>query len=115
MSHGPDYGYDRRAGLNATPPATPFVALKYRNFRLLWTGQLVSMAGSTMQTAALLWHVSTLVAPSRRGLALGAVGLVRMIPIVVFSLVGGVVADADDRRRLMLVTQTGMALTAEPA
>ena len=65
-----------------------------------------------MQTAALLWHVSTLVAPSQRGLALGAVGLVRVVPIVVFSLIGGVVADALDRRRLMLVTQTGMALTA---
>jgi len=98
--------------LNASAPSSPFVALTHRNFRLLWTGQLVSMAGSTMQTAALLWHVSTLVAPSQRGLALGAVGLVRVIPIVVFSLVGGVVADALDRRRLMLVTQTGMALTA---
>ena len=65
-----------------------------------------------MQTAALLWHVSTLVEPSQRGLALGAVGLVRVIPIVVFSLIGGVVADALDRRRLMLVTQTGMAVTA---
>jgi MFS family permease len=98
--------------LNAPTSPKPFVALTYRNFRLLWTGQLVSMAGSTMQTAALLWHVSTLVEPSNRGLALGAVGLVRVIPIIVFSLIGGVVADALDRRRLMLVTQTGMALTA---
>jgi MFS family permease len=98
--------------LNAPTFPKPFVALTYRNFRLLWTGQLVSMAGSTMQTAALLWHVSTLVEPSNRGLALGAVGLVRVIPIIVFSLIGGVVADALDRRRLMLVTQTGMASTA---
>jgi MFS family permease len=92
------------------PPA--FAALRHRNFRLLWSGQLVSMAGSLMQSAAILWHVSLLVSPQHRGVALGMVGLVRIVPIVVFSLVSGVVADAHDRRRLMLVTQTGMALCA---
>jgi len=65
-----------------------------------------------MQSAAILWHVSVLVEPGRRGLALGLVGLVRVVPIVVFSLIAGVVADAHDRRRLMLVTQTGMAVSA---
>src|SRR5262245_2019800 len=89
-----------------------FVALQHRNFRLIWLGQLVSMAGSMMQSAAILWHVSVLVEPSRRGLALGMVGLVRVVPIVVFSLVAGVIADAHDRRRLMLVTQSGMAICA---
>src|SRR2546425_3206497 len=91
---------------------SPFAALRHRNFRLLWTSQLVSMAGSMMQNAAILWHVSLLVPPERRGLALGMVGLVRIVPIIAFSLVSGVVADALDRRRLMLITQTGMALTA---
>jgi len=91
---------------------SPFKALQHRNFRLIWIGQLVSMAGSMMQSAAILWHVSVLVEPGRRGLALGLVGLVRVVPIVVFSLIAGVVADAHDRRRLMLVTQTGMAVSA---
>ena len=77
----------------------PFAALQHRNFRLIWIGQLVSMAGSMMQSAAILWHVSVLVEPSRRGLALGMVGLVRVVPITAFSLVAGVVADAHDRRR----------------
>jgi MFS family permease len=96
-----------------TVPRNPqFAALRHRNFRLIWIGQLVSMAGSMMQNAAILWHVSVLVEPSRRGLALGLVGLVRVAPIVAFSLVAGVVADAHDRRRLMLVTQTGMAVAA---
>jgi MFS family permease len=95
-----------------TPRIAPFAALQHRNFRLLWIGQLVSMAGSVMQTAAILWHVSVLVAPAQRGLALGMVGLVRVVPIVAFSLVAGVVADAHDRKRLMLVTQTGMAVSA---
>src|SRR5712664_2936517 len=82
-----------------------FVALQHRYFRLIWIGLLVSFSGSMMQNAALLWHFSLLVAPERKGLALGLVGLVRVVPIVVFSMISGVVADAWDRRRLMLFTQ----------
>jgi len=92
--------------------SSSFVALTHRNFRLLWTGQLVSMAGSMMQNAVILWHVSRLVPAEQRGLALGMVGLVKVVPIVGFSIVSGVVADALDRRRLMLITQTGMAAAA---
>jgi MFS family permease len=96
------------------PPVSPsrFVALRYRNFRLIWIGLLVSNVGSWMQTAAILWHVSLLVAPDRKGLALGLVGLFRVVPIVVLSLVSGAVADTFDRRRLMLVTQSVMTVLA---
>jgi MFS family permease len=87
-----------------------FVALTHRNFRLLWIGLLASMTGSMMQNAALLWHVSLLVPPERKALALGLVGLVRVVPIVVFSMVSGVVADVWNRRRMMLLTQTGAAM-----
>jgi MFS family permease len=93
-------------------PRESYVALRHRNFRLLWIGLLVSMTGSTMQNAALLWHVSLLVPPDRKGLALGLVGLVRVGPVIVFSLISGVVADAWDRRRLMLFTQSSAALVA---
>jgi len=89
-----------------------FAALRHRNYRLLWTGQLISTTGSMMQNAAVLWHVSLIVPPDQRGLALGIVGLVKFVPIVVFSLVSGVVADALDRRRLMLVTNTLLTLIA---
>src|SRR6187401_2131633 len=65
-----------------------------------------------MQSAALLWHVSLLVPDDRKGLALGMVGLVRFVPIVVFSMISGVVADAWDRRRLMLITQTAATVVA---
>ena len=65
-----------------------------------------------MQSAALLWHVSLLVPDDRKGLALGMVGLVRFVPIVVFSMISGVVADAWDRRRLMLITQTAATAVA---
>lgn len=88
------------------------VAFRHRNFRLLWTGQLISFTGSMMQTAAILWHVSILAPPDRKGLALGMVGLVRILPVIFFSIAGGVVADARDRRRVMLVTQSFQAITA---
>jgi MFS family permease len=87
-----------------------FVALTHRNFRLLWIGLLFSLTGSMMQNAALLWHVSLLVSPERKALALGLVGLVRFVPIVVFSMISGVVADVWNRRRLILLTQTGAAI-----
>ncbi|HZR26862.1 MAG TPA: MFS transporter [Vicinamibacterales bacterium] len=89
-----------------------FVALQHRNFRLIWIGLLVSFTGSMMQNAALLWHVSLLVPPDKKGLALGFVGLVRVVPVVIFSMFAGVVADVWDRRRLMLFTQTAAALVA---
>ena len=65
-----------------------------------------------MQNATVLWHVSLLVPDEQKGLALGGVGLARFVPIVVFSMISGVVADAWDRRRLMLVTQTLGTLVA---
>ena len=92
------------------PPA--LTALRYRNFRLIWIGLFFSFSGSFMQNAALLWNVSLLVPVERKGLALGIVGLVRVIPIVIFSTISGVVADAWDRRKLMLMTQSGSAVVA---
>jgi MFS family permease len=93
-----------------TVPSLP--ALRHRNYRLLWTGQLISVSGTMMQTAAILWHVSLLAPPGRKAMALGAVGLVRVLPIIAFSLISGVIADVHDRRRLMLITQSAMALLA---
>jgi MFS family permease len=88
------------------------VALQYRNFRLIWFGLLVSFSGTFMQNAALLWHISLIVPPDKKALALGLVGLGRVVPVVVFSMISGVVADALDRRRVMLLTQALAALVA---
>src|SRR5881397_2829817 len=89
-----------------------FAAFEHRNFRLLWLGMLFSTSGSMMQSAAVLWHVALLSDPARKGLALGLVGLVRIAPVILFSLLGGVAADALDRRRVLLVTQSWMAVSA---
>ena len=96
--------------MRALPPAV--AVLRHRNFRLIWIGLLLSFTGSFMQNAALLWNVSLLVPADRKGLALGIVGLVRVVPIIIFSMISGVVADASDRRKLMLLTQSGSAVVA---
>ena len=86
-----------------------FNALRHRDFRLLWLGQFVSMTGSQMQLAAINWHIYVL---THSKLALGAVGLVRVLPIIFCSLIGGVLADVFDRKKLMLMTQSVMLLSA---
>src|SRR6266581_1921029 len=84
---------------------TAFSSLRHRDFRLLWMGQIVSVTGSQMQLAAINWHIYLL---TRSAMALGLVGACRAVPIILCSLMGGVVADVVDRRRLMMVTQSIM-------
>src|SRR5207237_7344428 len=98
-----------------SPPAMPsndpgqrqtaFSSLRHRDFRLLWMGQIVSVTGSQMQLVAINWHIYLLTGSA---LALGMVGLFRAGPIILCSLMGGVVADVVDRRRLMMATQSVM-------
>jgi MFS family permease len=82
---------------------------EHREFRLLWVGQVVSGMGNQITRIALPFQVFVLTGST---LAIGALVLAQLIPILVFSLGAGSVADAVDRRRLLLVTQTGMALTS---
>ena len=77
-------------------------ALYHRRFRLLWLGLLISVAGTRMQVAALLWHISTL---SDEPIALGGIGLARILPVLVFSLIAGSIADMYNRRKIMFLTQ----------
>ncbi|HKN84370.1 MAG TPA: MFS transporter [Pyrinomonadaceae bacterium] len=86
-----------------------FAALRHRDFRLLWLGQIVSVTGSQMQSVAINWHVYLL---TKSAFALGLVGLFRGLPIIFCSLAGGVVADAVDRKKLMMVTQSAMLISA---
>src|SRR5205085_10142332 len=94
---------------NSTVRPSSFAALRHRDFRLMWTGQFISLAGSQMQLVAINWHVYLL---TKSSVALGLVGLVRVVPIVLCSLMGGVVADAFDRKRLMVITQSTMLASA---
>jgi len=84
-------------------------ALRLRPFRLFWFGFMVSVTGSQMQFWALLWHIREL---TDEPIALGGVGLARIIPLLIFALVGGVTADSNDRQKVLYITQTSMALIA---
>jgi MFS family permease len=84
-------------------------SLRHRRYRLLWFGMMISIAGTQMQIWAIFWHIRTL---TDQPIALGAVGLARIIPVIFFSLIGGAVADVANRRNLLFVTQTAMALGA---
>ncbi len=87
----------------------PYLALAHRDYRRLIVSQLLSLTGSQMQVVAINWHVYLL---TKSPLALGIVGLTRVVPIVAFSLWGGVVADRHDRRRVMIATQIAMTAVA---
>ena len=86
-------------------------ALRHRRYLLLWLGLLISIAGSEMQISALFWHIRILTGEPQP-LALGGIGLARILPVIVFSFIGGPVADTLNRRRILFVTQTLMALVA---
>jgi MFS family permease len=90
-------------------PLTLPPALQHRRYRLLWTGLLISVAGTRMQTAAVLWHIRTL---SDQPIHLGIVGLVNILPVLFFSLVAGTAADTYNRRRLMFASQAAAAVLA---
>jgi MFS family permease len=86
-------------------------ALKHRRYRLIWIGLLISIIGSQMQLAALHWQIREL-SDTPNPLALGGIGLARFLPIVIFSLVGGATADTLNRRWIIFVAETVMALVA---
>src|SRR5919109_3681229 len=75
---------------------------RHRNYRIFFTGQLVSLAGSWMQNVALAWLVIEL---SGSPLAIGALMFCRFVPFTVFGLVTGVLVDRLDIRRLVIATQ----------
>ncbi|HEV3231033.1 MAG TPA: MFS transporter [Candidatus Dormibacteraeota bacterium] len=80
-----------------------------RDFRLLWSGQLISMVGRQITTVALPFQVFQMTGSS---LAVGTLGLVQLVPYIVMSLAGGSLADSYDRRKLLLGTQVGLAATS---
>jgi MFS family permease len=78
-----------------------------RDFSLLWFGSFVSQAGSQMHVVAVSWQVYEL---TKNPLSLGGIGVARIVPLVLLALGSGVLADALDRRKLMLFSQAAMML-----
>ena len=80
--------------------------MKYRDFRLLWTGQLISITGSQMRMVAVDWQVYEIATKQglNPALALGFIGLLRLVPMILTALFAGVAADRFERRKVIMVT-----------
>lgn len=88
-------------------------ALRYRDFRLLWIGLLISNLGTWMQFMAMGFFVAhTAGTPHRAALYLGFLGAARAVPVLLLSPVAGVIADTVPRRATLVVTNTTMSLAA---
>ena len=107
-----DRGCDRAAG--EAPVTAALLALnartfaslrRHRNYRLFFTGQVISVSGTWMQNVALAWLVVEL---THSPLAVGLLAFCRFIPFTVFGLFAGVVADRIDNRKLVIGTQADL-------
>ncbi|MDT3398743.1 MFS transporter [Streptomyces sp. B1866] len=78
-----------------------------RDYRVLWTAGLVTSFGSFLTLVALPLQIKELTGSA---FAVGAIGAVELVPLIVFGLYGGALADAVDRRRLILLTEAGLGL-----
>ena len=85
-----------------------FDSLRYRNYRLLWTGAILSNIGTWMQTIALSWYVLQL---THSAFWVSFVTFINFIPVIL-SPVGGVYSDRLDRKKILLATQTFMMVDA---
>src|SRR5512147_1149978 len=83
--------------------------LRHRDFRIFWIGLLLSSVGSQFTTVAMAWQIYEL---TNSPLQIGLIGLVRAVPQVAMLLFGGLLADAMDRRRLMMATQASLFLVS---
>ncbi len=80
-------------------------ALRSRNFRLFWLGQLISVIGTSVQVVAEGWLIYQITGST---FWLGMVGLLGLLPVLPVSLLGGLLIDRVPRRKLLLVTQVGL-------
>ena len=99
------------AGKTARLPkwATTLRALRHRNFQLFFSGQLISLIGTWMQTVAQAWLVYRM---TKSALLLGSVGFASQIPVFLVAPLGGITADRMNRQRLVIATQTASMILA---
>src|SRR3954469_12059583 len=97
-------GLDRPGGVSRVRMLAP---LRHRDFRLLWSGMCVSLMGDGIFLVAMAWQVYAL---SDAPTALALVGIAMTVPTIALLLLGGVVSDRLDRRRVMLAADVGRGL-----
>lgn len=90
---------------SVTRRRSPLIALQHRDFRLLWTGNVLSMVGTQMRIVAINYQLYQL---THDALSLGYIGLTRFIPLLLLGVPAGLVADRVNRRVIMMITQAVM-------
>ncbi len=95
--------------LPATGWATLAPALRSRNFRLFWLAQIISTVGTSLQVVVEGWLIYQL---TQSTFWLGMVGFIALVPVVPVSFLGGILIDRLPRRKLILVTQSGLMMQA---
>ncbi|CDZ25067.1 permease [[Clostridium] cellulosi] len=88
---------------------TTFRSLKYRDFRLFWFGQCISLTGTWLQRTAQVWLVYTL---TESPLMVGIIGVCQFMPLMLFSLFAGVIVDRFPKKKILLFTQIVFMLQA---
>jgi len=86
-----------------------YSVLRHRDYRLIWSAEFISTTGTQMQRVAIAWQVYDLTGDA---LKLGLLGLARFVPILIFGMLGGVLADQRDRRKILFVSQSALMLTS---
>ncbi|HKC01511.1 MAG TPA: MFS transporter, partial [Terriglobales bacterium] len=112
MTRTPNSTTDKKKGAKTASPskwATTLRALRHRNFQLFFSGQLISLTGTWMQSVAQAWLVYRLTGSA---LLLGTVGFASQIPVFLFAPLGGITADRVNRQRLVIATQTTSMILA---
>src|SRR4051812_22419280 len=95
--------------MSDTPTVSPRAAFAHRDFRLFQAARFMSILGIQMEAGAIGWQVYAI---THDPLSLGYVGLSQFLPFIVFALAGGHAADRFDRRKIILLTHLGHALSA---
>ncbi|MDQ2869031.1 MAG: MFS transporter [Verrucomicrobiota bacterium] len=102
-------GRPRRQPVGGTQWRMTFRALRHRNFRLFFYGQLVSLIGTWMQTTAMSWYIYEITGSK---FLLGAVSAVGSAPMMLFSIWGGSLADRHPKRSILVITQSAQMIAA---
>jgi len=103
MSDCPEIDTDKAAGPSTWRGPYAFRAFRHRNYALLWTGQLISLTGTWMQSLSLPWLIFTLTGSK---FLLGIVAAASMLHSLIITLPSGVIADRFSKRRIVIATQT---------
>jgi len=98
-----------RGGRARAALSRQFSSLAEHNFRVFFIGQVVSLIGTWMQSAGLAWLVLQLTSSE---LAVGLVTALQFLPMMLFALVGGVMADRLPKRRTLVIVQTAALVQA---